>query len=635
MNILKNKPKSWAVRLCVAALLAIALGVWVYRVAARNPVVTRLALIVPDEVSEQDAQVTVWQDAAAEMGFPMSVVRVSALLRPGGYPLDAALILPDTVHRRMNSAVVSHLEQRVSQGALLMLVYDAGVTDMDGKYHPEQSRLSKLAGVHYALYGELGSKMGSEQVAWVDGAAVPLLRLSPGKLMREDSQSPLTSIQAPPHADEELSVVSYNYGRLQYPVFATRGAFDGQRLMHFEGGGVMAGLHAMGQGKVLFVNMPLGYLKLRTDGFFLHSFLRYFAQDVVALPQLSPMPEARGALVMNWHIDSAAAVPAMESLTALGAFEQGPYSMHLTAGPDVDHAGDGLGMDLQHNPKIRDWVRRFVARGDEVGSHGGWIHNEFGRLVDKQDPALSIPLIEKNLASVTDASGKPVREYSAPIGNHPAWVTPWLRAHGIHAYYFTGDIGMAPTRSYQDGQRGPADMWSFPVLSYGIYASFEEAQIAHVPERDIAVWLKDVADFCAQYRTVRLVYFHPPGIAMFPNAFKQWMQHTARLVQQQSLRWMTMAQYADFANHRLEVVWDVSPDSATPGAAVLNARHPDSLEHLTWLLPAQRYAQPSVVEGAARIDRDGPYWRVVAGPSAVLQLRLPANPISTTNVSTP
>ena len=616
----------------VGVLALWVLWAWPPRPAPQATALTHLALLVPDDVGSDDVVVQAWQDAAAETGFPLTVVRASALLRPGGYPEDAALVLPDTVHRRMNSALVSHLEARVRAGARLMLVHDAGISDMDGNYHPVQSRLSALAGVGYALYEKLGPRMVGEQVAWVDGSAVPLLRLPPGKLMREGSESPLVSTQPAPTADEELAVVSYNYGRLRYPVFATSGTYGGQRLMHFENGGLLAGVHTLGQGKVLFVNLPLGYLKLRTDGFFLHSFLRYFAQDIAQLPQLSAMSDAQGALIMNWHIDSARAEPAMEVLEALGIFEQGPYSVDLTAGPDVDVEGDGDGMDLDNNPRMQAWVRRFAERGDEVGSHGGWIHNAFGKLVSTQPTALSVPLIEKNLTSVQAASGKPVREYSAPVGNHPAWVTQWLHDKGIRAFYSTGDIGMAPTRSYQGEKRGPADMWAFPVLSYGTYGTFEDAQAAHQSERDIAAWLRDVADYCAQYRTVRLVYFHPPGIAMFPAAFKGWMQHTASLLRSQSLRWVTMAQYADFANARQAVQWQLAHDPQLAGAQQLSASHPRSLAHFAWLLPMQRYAQPEVLQGTAQIDHDGSYWRVVVGPTAALRLRLPAHtsPVSET-----
>ena len=626
-------------RRAIAGLIAavLAVGLWnvvVHRPPAAAKAPTHLALLVPDGLADNDVHVEAWQDAAAEIGFPLQVVTASELLRSGGRHRDAALIVPDAVHRRMNDALVAHLERRVHDGALLMLVHDAGVADMAGHYHPRRSRLSALAGVDHALYGRLGAGMLGEQGAWLEAAAVPLLRLPPGKLMRDADPAPLTSARPVPQPGEALAVAGYHYGRLRYPVFATEGRFDGQRLMHGEGDTLMAGLRAVGAGRVLFVNLPLGYLKLRTDGFFLHSFLRFFAQDVARLPQLSPMPDAEGALIMNWHIDSAAAVPAMETLAALGAFRQGPYSVHLTAGPDVDVPGDGLGMDLANNPGMRAWVRRFAERGDEIGSHGGWIHNEFGRLIDKQAPALSTAMIERNSAAVSQASDRPVREYSAPSGNHPAWVSPWLREQGIRAYYFTGDIGMAPTRSFQDGKRPLPDMWAFPVLSYGAYAAFEEARAAGVPEADVAAWLKDVADYCARFRTVRLVYFHPPGIALFPRAFADWLAHTKRLVDDGELQWMTMAQYADFANKRLQARWQLADDNAAGGSKGagatqrLTASHPVSLQSLTWLLPLARYGRPQVLAGEARIEADELNWRVTAGAVPELALRLPLRAVS-------
>ena len=616
-------------------VLAVALWHFLHQPTAVVAAPTHLALLVPDGLADDDVHVQAWQHAAAEVGFPLDVVTASELLRSGGRQRDAALIVPDSVHRRMNDALVAHLERRVREGALLMLVHDAGVADMAGHYHPRRSRLSALAGVDYALYGRLGAGMLTEQGAWLEGDAAPLLRLPPGKLMRDDDTNPLISDQPASEPDEALAVVGYHYGRLHYPVFATEGRFDGQRLMRGEGNGLMAGLRTSGAGRVLFVNLPLGYMKLRTDGFFLHSFLRFFAQDVARLPQLSPMPEAEGALIMNWHIDSAAAVPAMETLETLGAFGQGPYSVHLTAGPDVDVPGDRLGMDLARNPGMRAWVRRFVKRGDEVGSHGGWIHNEFGRLIDKQAPPLSTAMIERNSAAVSQTSDRPVREYSAPTGNHPAWVTPWLRNQGVHAYYFTGDIGMAPTRSFQDGKTPLSDMWAFPVLSYGSHAAFEEARAAGVPEADVAAWLKNVADFCARFRTVRLVYFHPPGIALFPHAFQDWLAHTKRLVDDGALRWMTMTQYADFANQRLQARWQIVDDERGAGAGEapgpaqrLTATHPTSLQRLTWLLPAARYGRPRVLAGEARIEGDELNWRVTAGVGPELALRLPLRPVS-------
>ena len=609
-------------------LLAATLALWAWAgwggTGGTDQPSSRLVLVLPDDGAEADAHVMAWRDAAAELGFPLETVRASQLLRRDEPLPGAALILPDTIHRRMNDALVARLDQWVRGGMRLMVVFDAGVTDMGGRYHPQQSRLSKLAGVRYGLYAELRAGMLIDQAAWVDAAALATLALPPGKLMREASETPLTSAQPAPGPDEQLAVVSYHYGRLRYPMFATAGAYDGQRLMHGDGGHLVAGVHALGRGEVLFVNLPLSYLKLRTDGLLLHTFLQLFARDRVGLPQLSTMPEARGALVMNWHIDSGVAVPAMERLAELGAFEQGPYSVHLTAGPDVDTPGDRLGMDLPRNPVMRQWVQRFASRGDEVGSHGGWIHNEFGRLISSQDHLLSSQMIERNTLAVSEASGKPVIEYSAPTGNHPAWVTPWLALRGVRAYYFTGDIGMAPTRSYQDGQRGPANVWAFPVLSFGRQAAFEEAAQSQVPEAEVAAWLRDVADYCADRQTLRLMYFHPPGIALFPQAFGQWLVHTRALIDQGRLRWITMAQYADFANRRLQVQWALQ---AGAQGQQLVASHPDSLAHMAWLLPASRYAKPRALEGEARIVRDGGYWQVHAGAGARLVLDLPPAPV--------
>ena len=613
----------------VVAFLMLATAFWQGSVRAHGQLAmpTRLALVLPDEIEPHDPHVQAWMDAAVEVGVTLELRTASQLLRGGLLQSDVALIVPDTVHRRMNDLLIDHLKALVKGGTRLMLVHDAGISDLTGNYRPNRSRMSELAGVDYALYSELKVQMMRDQVVWADARALPQLRLPPGKLMRENTNSPLISTQPAPQADEELAVVGYHYGRLRYPVFATRGNFDGQRLMHSEGGGLVAGLRTMGRGQVLFVNLPLGYLKLRTDGFFMHSFLRLFAEDVAELPQLSSMPNGQGALVMNWHIDSGAAVPAMKLLTGLRAFDQGPYSVHLTAGPDVDTPGDRRGMDLANNTEMRDWVKQFAARGDEVGSHGGWIHNEFGRVVDVQNRSLSSSMITRNSAAVSDASGRPVREYSAPTGNHPAWVTRWLSDRGVRAYYFTGDVGMAPTRSFQDGHRGPAEMWAFPVLSYGLLASFEEAQTLGVKHADIATWLSDVADFCANNHTVRLVYFHPPGIALFADAFEQWMKHTAELVNAGRLHWMTMTQYADFANHRLQVKWQFLADESRPAAGgvealLLNAQHPQSLERMTWLLPVARYSQPVVLQGQARVERDRQHWRVVAAQGSTLSLRL-------------
>lgn len=622
---------NWARVLMVGLLLGAAGATWWQVRAGKLPDnVQKMVLLLPDADLNDPVHVRAWQDAAEELGINLDTQTASQVMRAGRQAQGTAFILPDTLHRRMSDVLIDHLRERVRAGDTLMLVHDAGLSDIDGRYREDRSRLSDLAGVQYGLYGALKTAMLRDAPAWVVPEQVQALGIPPGKLVRGTEGRPYTSTQAASAADEPLSIAGYVYGELKYPTFVTRGAYDGTRLMTAPDGSLVAGLHHFGAGQVLFVNLPLTQLKVRTDGLLLHSFLQFYAERVAGVPQLSPMPQGRGAVVMNWHIDDRKALPALERAAEMGAFKQGPYSIHFTAGPDVNEEGDGKGMDLSNNPQAQEWVQRLGAAGHEIGSHGGWIHNWFGARADKLDREVVASLIERNSALLLEVGGRPVQEYSAPVGNHPMWTTAWLKKRGLQSYYFTGNTGMAPTRSYQDGVRPLPDIWSYPVLNFGIYASFEEAKADQLPETEVAAWLSDVSRFCADHRTLRLVYFHPIGLVMYPQAFQRWLEASKELADQGRLRWTTMAQYSAFANARLRTRWtltDSSQSGSTPSQQ-MEAHHPQSLDGMTWFLPKARYAQPTVASGQAVVDEVDGQWRVVAGAGTGLRLQLPLEPRS-------
>ena len=618
-------------RLLMAALLLGAAGAtwWQTRADQLPDNVQKLVLLLPDAELGDPVPLQAWKDAATELGVLLDTQTASQVMRAGRQAQGTAFILPDSVHRRMGDVLIDHLRERIRAGDTLMLVHDAGLSDLDGRYRDDRSRLSDLAGVQYGLYGELKTGMLRDAPAWVEPAQVRALGIPPGKLVRGTEGRPFTSAPAasdvPADAPGPLSIAGYIYGELKYPTFVTRGAYDGTRLMSAPDGSLVAGLRSVGAGQVLFVNLPLTQLKVRTDGLLLHSFLQYYAERVAGAPQLSPMPQGRGAVVMNWHIDDLKALPALERAAEMGAFQQGPYSIHFTVGPDVNEEGDAKGMNLSGNPQAQDWVRRLGAAGHEIGSHGGWIHNWFGARADKLDREVGASLIERNSALLLEVGGRAVREYSAPVGNHPAWTTAWLRKRGVHSYYFTGNTGMAPTRSYQEGLRPLPDIWSYPVLNFGIYASFEEAKANQVPETEVAAWLSDISRFCAEQRTLRLVYFHPFGLVMYPQAFQRWLETSKALTDAGRLRWTTMAAQTTFANARLRTRWTLSDSSRSASAPSqrLEAHHPQALDGMTWLLPRSRYAQPTVASGDAVVDEVDGHWRVVVRSGVGLRLHLP------------
>lgn len=564
----------------------------------------RLILLVPDGASFSDPRVTVWLEAASEEGLHVESMHASNFLRPIPDGRQCAgLILPDSSHVQASDLLVSTIRDYVANGGHLMLVYDAATKSMQGFYPSDRSRLSDLAGVDYAFYKALGAAMiqsgdVSGSVSVMDELGVP-----PGKYF------PFARPRVPHAGEIQARLRRYRYGNLEYPGFVTSSKYSGQVLLRSRGG-VAAGVHQYGKGSVLFVNLPLSSLAENTDGLLLHAFLNYFAEHILSLPYLLPVPDGMGGIVLDWHVDSNAAIKSLQQVMTWSIMQQGPYSIDITAGPDDYRSGDHQGFDVSDNPVSRDLALRLARDGNEIGSHGGWMHDYFAAHVDTDPPEQMEKYIELNKTALEEVTGKPVVEYSAPSGNQPEWVTRWLEAHGFVAYYFTGDTGMGPTQGYRDGHRDGESIWAFPIIHLDRAASFEEMEAASIPLPEVEQWLGSLTAFVVTHRQVRLVYFHPPGILPYRRIVDGWLKTTAQLREQKRFRWYTMAQIATFLNSRKKVKWKLTERD---GLASFEASGSASLSHFAWRLPSERYAEPSLIHGSAQILRDSAGWLVVAG----------------------
>jgi len=577
----------------------------------------RVVLIVPDSLpGEQAIYVNAMKDAGAEEGVPLEVMTATQFSQRSASQSARirGVILPDTIHRRMGDAFVEHLLDYVSTGGQMMLVYDAGALNQHGDYPESGSRFSELAGVRMMEYGRLREALNRSITLHGQPEVFNALHVPPGRYQVEEGSSTGRAV-----------VTGYKYDALIYPSLATSGTFPGQKLMESDDGQIVAGVRQFGEGALLFVNLPLVYLKVRTDGILLHGLLRYFATELLALPNLSSVPEGVGGLTLNWHCDARICEPAMAKLLALGFFEQGPYSFHITAGPDQRVPGDKLGLDLPNNPAMQRTLRNLIAKGHQVGSHGGWMHDYFGNnLPDQNTPAFK-EMLEKNKAAVEAVTGKSQTEYSAPQGRQPQWVTDWLSDTDVQSYYITANMGMGPTRTYHEGIRDDT-LWSFPVQNYGRVASVEEAFMQRIPEQEMTDWLENMVGFVSTQRTSRLVYFHPPGALVYPNALAGMLERAAEHARQGDFRWRTMTELAAFLNRRDGVRWTFRPDEDQPGRTVLHAEHDWTLEQLTWEFPKKHYGKPRIDQGTGVLrERDG-VWQVVAGDVTQLTLSVPVNP---------
>ncbi|MEG0199692.1 MAG: hypothetical protein RR718_02985 [Comamonas sp.] len=349
------------------ALLLGALGSLYAQWGQRNDVAMAehvVYLLLPDGQDPNVPAVSIWLDAAREEGIPMRTIRDSDFLRrPEASDGRSVAIVPDLLHRQITPVVVSRLEQFADRGGQLMVVYDGGILASGDVPAGGLSPLSNLVGVRYGPDRERFGVTGVERgPLFMTDAGIRTLKLPPGKTMDMSSPPAEALLQGKTQA-----IAGYQYGALLYPILPTSGSYKGETLIASESGGLAAGYLRVGKGGVLFVNTPIGYLKGQTDGTLLHTFLQHLVSDRLGMPVLKATVDGIGGLIFNWHVDSNASIPQFERLESFGAMEQGPYSIHFTAGPDVDTPGDGLGLDLEHNASARQWVQRFRDRDDALG----------------------------------------------------------------------------------------------------------------------------------------------------------------------------------------------------------------------------------------------------------------------------
>jgi hypothetical protein len=602
---LLRSPVAWLVSAAIVISTGfVALRLLTPHASAQLPVALLLS-DGPEAAARAAAQA--WEQAIDEEGFRVLVVRACDVEREGLPPGLQGVILPDTAAVRLGDRTIDALHRHVRAGGRLFVAFDAGTRRADnGTYSELRSRLSDLVGVDYAQYRRDRDAMFRRDTVLVTPAGHKALALQPGHTK-------------PSPAGEQLT--TYGYEQLVYPVIATARDVRGELLAATPRGDAVALRTRYGEGEVLFVNAPLGYLKTRSDGYLLHQGLRLFLRDMLGQPQLLPVPDGVGGVVMNVHVDSNDAVSALKKLEAAGVFREGPWSLHFTAGPDTYRVGDHAGLDLDHTPWVREFIERMRSSGHEIGSHGGWIHNLFGLEANDGNEDTYRPYLDLNEASLTGITGEPPRVYSAPVGNQPLWVNRWLQAHGFLAYYDTGGGALGPTRAWRDGQRADASMWSFPVANFRSIATFEEIEEYEDEtaryEADMAAYREfagQLIDYTAHERVARLTYFHAPAGARHLDVVNAWISRAQQARSQGGFRWYRMDELARFMSERERVQWSWR-------AGQLQATHPDTLAGMTWLLPGVRAQQLQVVQGEARIEavEGGALVRARAGRAVLVK----------------
>ncbi len=535
-----------------------------------------------------------YRSVLEEEGVPHETVDLYALraASPEAVARTApALVLPDGLCRRLHSSFDAWLSAYLDAGGALAVIYDAGIKSQTGGLLP-RSYLAGHTGVQHVVPGEEGGHAVGA-VDFVDAEAAAYCGIPPGKL------------------DDELRLTGYGYGVLEYPVARSRletapGEAPARVLAWAEtaDGGRHPAVTL--RDRALYVNLPLGHLKAYADDLPLRALMRRFLVDVAGLPALVPSPGGVGAVVINWHVDFLDDRRAVEAMDAAGLLRPDvPGSFHVCAGPDVNAFGDGQGFDACGAG--REPLRRLAAVG-EIGSHGGWIHNLFAARVENGvwDADSIRTYVARNTDCLAEAAGRPVRVYSAPDGVHPQpLMTELLEDLGFDAYYYTGDSGSGPNRSFHEGARLSDRLVAFPVMPRGELASLAEMddRLA-LPADSVLAWLEATTDYCVRERVTRLVYSHPYNLIKYTHdldyrpAFRIWFDALAARQAEGGLAVRTMSECAA----HLRRTWATEVRATIDGETVeLSLVNPVGLEGVALRLSRARWTAETP-PGCRRID---------------------------------
>ncbi|MFN8186050.1 MAG: polysaccharide deacetylase family protein [Gaiellales bacterium] len=512
-----------------------------------------------------------YESVLREEGVPHRWLPAAELALLSGEELRrryAAIVFPDGVARYLPQGTLDRTLDYVTRGGSVAVVFDAGVVDERSRYLRE-GVLGPLVGVRYGLYERLGAG------AYPEGAIrfrAPELagrwNIPPGKLWRG------------------RVVGGYAYGSLTYPVARARPEVRGLEVAATDGNGSpVISVRELGEGRALWVGVPLGWLKGRSDDLPLRAILRTFLLERVGVPRLVPAPGGVGGLVISWHVDSNEEYEGIPRLIRAGLVRPGlRQEFDVTAGPDTYVPGDGAGVDAcGRGTRL---VRR-LARYGEIGSHGGWVHNWFAEELNagRLERAEVERMIHRNNACLERVTGTPVRSYAAPEGVHPPLVTHILERLGIRSYYYTGDTGSAPNRTFLGGEMVSGEAWAFPVMPNGRFASVGEMLVeGGLPASEVEDWLDATADYVVDERTIRLLYSHPYDLATrgYAAAYGRFLDRVEHQVARGRLSVRPMAEYASFLSRfvRTEATFELRG-----GDVAVSLANADGLYELAFAVP--------------------------------------------------
>jgi hypothetical protein len=194
----------------------------------------------------------------------------------------------------------------------------------------------------------------------------------------------------------------------------------------------------------------------------------------------------------------------------------------------------------------------------------------------------------------------------------------------MRAYYYTGDTGSPPNRTFFDGRRVSDRVWAFPVTPNGRYAAIGEMVRAGMDAAAIDRWLQELLDYIVAERTIRLMYSHAYDMLNPASraAFRRFVDRAEELEQAGSLTVETMAYFADFMDRFVGTEFSFAREGDEMTVALAN---PEGLHGIAFAVPAGCVAGTFPVDPRLTHVRDPRGYHVfaVTARDSRLRIRIP------------
>ena len=609
----------------------------------------------PSLLSDNQEILNGYLSVLQEEGVPTETVTATALISRDPEDIakaHPAIIFPDAAAQIVPGDTQFWALQYLASGGNIAVVLDAATKDFSGGYLDE-AVLARVVGLDYCLYDKLHKQTPGKSPEYLPEEK-PHEDDETGKVHDRQERMPpqkkkgggdvLASIRfndeesakffemPPGKVWNDLFVSGYKTERLQYSILQNA-PIENIKPDSIHAWGVVDTKTAypaltrrhVGGGEAVYIDLPLGHLKVfGSDDLMMRSILRAFLFRIAKIPHLMNTPKGQGGLVVNWHIDDYQEWDNISWFMENGFFRENlPASLHITAGEFVTVPEDREGFDACG--RGREAALQALKFG-QIGSHGGWRHNWFASNIQNGTFGESeiTEYIQKNSECLQSLTNYPIIEYSAPDGVHPQpLATEVLEKLGFVAYYFTGDAGSGPNRTFAEGKMVSDKVFAFPVMPIGVVASIAEMFRSGMPEKDLERGFVGTVDYAADNRVTRLLYSHPYDVhdhPVFNGAFTAFLDRAEALQKEGRLTVKPMNDYARFMGRMIKTESTFKLQEKGLDIALNNS---EGLEDITVAIPKSRYRVPENGEWIATEDADYVYLTIKDGTHASIPCSLP------------